>query len=38
MYDLNKVNTIGDCYMVSSIPSSDIEYDGCARVCRFALE
>jgi class 3 adenylate cyclase len=38
LYDLNKVKTIGDCYMVSSIPSSDIEYDGCARVCRFALD
>ena len=38
MYDLNKVKTIGDCYMVSSIPSSDIEHDGCARVCRFALD
>ena len=24
--------------MVSSIPSSDMEYDGCARVCRFALD
>lgn len=38
LYDLNKVKTIGDCYMVSSIPSSDIEYDGCARVCRFSLD
>jgi adenylate cyclase len=38
MYDLNKVKTIGDCYMVSSIPSSEIEHDGCARVCRFALD
>jgi hypothetical protein len=24
--------------MVSSIPSSEIEHDGCARVCRFALD
>eukprot|EP00804_Cyclotella_cryptica_P022784 CCRYP_005004-RA/>CCRYP_005004-RA protein AED:0.03 eAED:0.03 QI:363/1/1/1/0.26/0.18/16/9071/831 len=38
IYDLNKVKTIGDCYMVSSIPSSEIENDGCARVCRFALD
>jgi PAS domain S-box-containing protein len=37
-YDLNKVKTIGDCYMVTSIPSSELEHDGCARVCRFALD
>lgn len=24
--------------MVSSIPSSEIEHDGCARVCRFAID
>ena len=24
--------------MVTSIPSSDLEHDGCARVCRFALD
>lgn len=24
--------------MVTSIPSSEIEHDGCARVCRFALD
>ena len=38
LYDLNKVKTIGDCYMVTSIPCDDIEHDGCARVCRFALD
>jgi adenylate cyclase len=38
IYELNKVKTIGDCYMVTSIPSSDLEQDGCARVCRFALD
>lgn len=37
-YDLNKVKTIGDCYMVTSIPVNDLEHDGCARVCRFALD
>lgn len=37
-YDLNKVKTIGDCYMVTSIPNSDLEHDGCARVCHFALD
>ncbi|EED91445.1 guanylate or adenylate cyclase, partial [Thalassiosira pseudonana CCMP1335] len=38
IYDLNKVKTIGDCYMVTSIPSDKLEHDGCARVCRFALD
>ena len=38
LYDLNKVKTIGDCYMVTSIPSDELEHDGCARVCRFALD
>lgn len=37
-YDLNKVKTIGDCYMVTSIPSDELEHDGCSRVCRFALD
>ena len=37
LYGLNKVKTIGDCYMVSSIPSDELEHDGCARVSRFAL-
>ena len=37
-YELNKVKTIGDCYMVTSIPVSELEHDGCARVCRFALD
>jgi len=37
-YDLNKVKTIGDCYMATSIPSDELEHDGCARVCRFALD
>lgn len=37
-YDLNKVKTIGDCYMVTSIPSSEIDNDGCSRVCMFALD
>ncbi|KAL7500890.1 hypothetical protein ACHAWT_010391 [Skeletonema menzelii] len=36
-YDLNKVKTIGDCYMVTSIPSSEID-SGCSRVCMFALD
>jgi len=38
IYELNKVKTIGDCYMVTSIPSDELEHDGCARVCRFALD
>ncbi len=38
IYELNKVKTIGDCYMVTSIPSHELEHDGCARVCRFALD
>jgi len=38
IYDLNKVKTIGDCYMVTSIPSDELEHDGCSRVCRFALD
>ena len=41
-YGLNKVKTIGDCYMVTSIPSNELaELDGragCQRVCRFALD
>ncbi|KAL7477891.1 hypothetical protein ACHAW6_003674, partial [Cyclotella cf. meneghiniana] len=37
-YELNKVKTIGDCYMITSIPSNSFEHDGCARVCRFALD
>ena len=41
-YDLNKVKTIGDCYMVTSIPSNELgELDGragCSRVCQFALD
>ncbi|KAL3790495.1 hypothetical protein HJC23_012051 [Cyclotella cryptica] len=37
IYELNKVKTIGDCYMITSIPSNILEHDGCARVCRFAL-
>ncbi|KAL7479147.1 hypothetical protein ACHAW6_004888, partial [Cyclotella cf. meneghiniana] len=38
VYELNKVKTIGDCYMITSIPSNSLEHDGCARVCRFALD
>jgi len=38
VYDLNKVKTIGDCYMVTSIPTDELENDGCSRVCRFALD
>eukprot|EP00804_Cyclotella_cryptica_P009057 CCRYP_003157-RD/>CCRYP_003157-RD protein AED:0.08 eAED:0.08 QI:0/0.8/0.83/1/0.6/0.83/6/517/887 len=34
----DKVKTIGDCYMITSIPSHSLEHDGCARVCRFALD
>lgn len=37
-YELNKIKTISDCYMVTSIPVSELEHDGCARVCRFALD
>jgi len=38
IYELNKVKTIGDCYMVTSIPCNELEHDGCSRVCRFALD
>eukprot|EP00804_Cyclotella_cryptica_P004181 CCRYP_014545-RA/>CCRYP_014545-RA protein AED:0.08 eAED:0.05 QI:0/0/0/1/1/1/6/0/1167 len=38
IYELNKVKTIGDCYMITSIPSNNADHDGCARVCRFALD
>lgn len=27
-YSLDKVKTIGDCYMITSIPSDKLEHDG----------
>lgn len=37
-YGLNKVKTIGDCYMVTSIPGSEDPQKACAAVCHFALD
>jgi len=37
-YNLNKVKTIGDAYMVTSIPSYDHNADDAPSVCAFALE
>jgi adenylate cyclase len=37
-YDLNKVKTIGDCYMVTSIPSSRSPAAMAAAVCAFGLD
>lgn len=37
-YDLNKVKTIGDCYMVTSVPAVEHEENECSRVCHFALD
>ena len=40
-YGLNKIKTIGDCYMVTSIPGmavSDESSSRCSAVCHFALD
>eukprot|EP00978_Attheya_sp_CCMP212_P018869 scaffold52139_cov53-Attheya_sp.AAC.1 len=37
-YDLNKVKTIGDCYMVTSVPVVEHMEDDCSRICHFALD
>jgi class 3 adenylate cyclase len=37
-FDLNKIKTIGDCYMVSTIPIVKHDDNDASRVCYFALE
>lgn len=37
-YGLNKVKTIGDCYMVTSIPSPHDPDSACCAMCHFALD
>jgi len=37
-YGLNKVKTIGDCYMVTSVPGCSDPPKTCASVCHFALD
>jgi PAS domain S-box-containing protein len=37
-FGLNKVKTIGDCYMVTDIPQRANDENSCAAVCQFALE
>ena len=37
-YDLNKIKTIGDCYMVSSVPVVEHDENDVSRVCYFALD
>jgi adenylate cyclase len=37
-YGLNKVKTIGDCYMVTSIPGAGDPGPLCAAVCSFGLD
>jgi PAS domain S-box-containing protein len=37
-YGLNKVKTIGDCYMVTSVPSSREPNKACTAVCYFAMD
>jgi adenylate cyclase len=37
-YGLNKVKTIGDCYMVTSIPGTKDQPKACAAVCHFAMD
>jgi len=37
-YDLNKVKTIGDCYMAADVPDVKHEETGCSRICHFALD
>jgi PAS domain S-box-containing protein len=37
-YDLNKIKTIGDCYMVSTVPIVKHDDNDASRVCYFALE
>lgn len=38
LYDLNKVKTIGDCFMVTSVPSEANARQGCLTVCHFAFD
>ena len=37
-YGLNKVKTIGDCYMITSIPGTKEQVAAFAAVCHFALD
>lgn len=37
-YELNKIKTIGDCYMVSSVPVVSHADNCCSRVCYLALD
>ena len=39
-YGLNKVKTIGDCYMVTSVPAIEVddEVEHCRRMCHFGLD
>mmetsp|Transcript_1852 Transcript_1852/g.5060 ORF Transcript_1852/g.5060 Transcript_1852/m.5060 type:complete len:922 (-) Transcript_1852:99-2864(-) len=37
-YNLNKIKTIGDCYMATSIPGCRDPTQSCAAVCHFALD
>jgi len=37
-YRLNKIKTIGDCYMVTSIPGKQEDSSSCAAVCHFAFD
>ncbi|KAL7572020.1 hypothetical protein ACA910_001675 [Epithemia clementina (nom. ined.)] len=37
-YGLNKVKTIGDCYMVTSIPTCRHPPKSCSAVCHFAMD
>lgn len=38
LYNLNKVKTIGDCFMVTSVPSESRGSRGCTTVCHFAFD
>ena len=38
VYGLNKVKTIGDCYMVTTIPSYQDPDNAAAAMCHFALD
>jgi adenylate cyclase len=41
-YQLNKIKTIGDCYMVTNVPvtssSGNIDHSSCAALCHFAFD
>jgi class 3 adenylate cyclase len=39
-YGLNKVKTIGDCYMVTSVPAIEVddEVEHCRLMCHFGLD